>query len=89
MPVQSETLLEFPCPFPVKAMGRAEAGFEAHILELIERHVSEIPSDGISRNLSRNGRYLSVTVTITAQSQDQLDAIYRDLSDCEQVLMAL
>jgi putative lipoic acid-binding regulatory protein len=43
----------------------------------------------VTTNSSSSGKYLSVTVTIEARSKAQLDRIYQDLTDCEQVLVAL
>lgn len=84
-----ETLLQFPCSFPIKLMGRADAGFSDVAVRLIERHVGEISNNQIQTTTSRNGNYLSLTITIDAQSQEQLDSIYNDLSNQEDVLVAL
>lgn len=84
-----ETLLQFPCSFPIKLMGRADAGFSDVAVRLIERHVGKISKNQIQTTTSRNGNYLSLTVTIDAQSQEQLDSIYNDLSNQEDVLVAL
>ena len=86
---QQETLLEFPCKFPVKAMGRGEDGFEALVTEIILAHADLHDGEPISINASGSGSFISVTVTITALSKAQLDRIYQDLSDCERVLVAL
>ena len=86
---QQETLLEFPCTFPVKAMGRNEDGFEALVTKIILSHAEKSVAEAITTNLSSSGKYLSVTVTIEAISKAQLDRIYQDLTDCEQVLVAL
>ncbi|MCP4047604.1 MAG: DUF493 domain-containing protein [Gammaproteobacteria bacterium] len=86
---QQETLLEFPCKFPVKAMGRDEDGFEALITAMVLSHAGMYAGESVTTNLSSTGKYLSVTVTIEALSKAQLDRIYQDLTDCEQVLMAL
>ena len=85
----AETLLQFPCSFPIKMMGRADAGFGDIAIHLIERHVGEISKDRIQTTTSRNGNFVSVTITIDAQSQQQLDKIYNDLSKQEDVLVAL
>lgn len=85
----TETLLEFPCQFPIKMMGRDEPGFRETAIVLVERHVGKIDEDAIRMSTSSNGNFLSVTITITAQSQEQLDNIYRDLSDHERILVAL
>lgn len=84
-----ETLLEFPCRFPIKAMGRSEAAFESRVLEIVQRHAVLHPDEEVQLNPSKAGNFLAVTVVIEATSKDQLDRIYQDLTDCEQVLMAL
>ena len=86
---QQETLLEFPCKFPVKAMGRNEDGFEALVTKIILNHAEMFAGETVTTNLSSSGKYLSVTVTIEAVSKAQLDLIYQDLTDCGQVLVAL
>lgn len=84
-----ETLLEFPCRFPIKAVGARDGEFEQRIRELIKPHVPELSTADMSRNTSRAGNYLAVTVTIRARSKAQIDAIYADLSASDWVLMAL
>jgi len=86
---EQETLLEFPCKFPVKAMGRDEGGFETLIIDIVLSHAEMYVGESVTTNLSSTGKYLSVTVTIEALSKAQLDRIYQELTDCEQVLMAL
>ena len=88
-PNEQETLLECPCKFPVKAMGRSEDGFEALVTKLILSHAEIFAGEAVKSNTSGSGNFISVTVTIKALSKDQLDRIYQDLTDCEQVLVAL
>ncbi len=85
----TENLIEFPCRFPIKIMGRDQSEFEAHVLQIISAHVDDINADDVSIRPSRNGTFLSVTVTVSAQSQEQLDRIYRTLTASEQVLYVL
>jgi len=82
-------LLQFPCSFPIKLMGRADAAFSDTAVGLVERHVGEVAADAIQTSESRNGTFLSVTVTIDAKSQEQLDNIYNDLSNHKDILVAL
>ena len=84
-----ETLLEFPCKFPVKAMGRGDDGFEALVTNIILAHADVFAGEVVTSQSSSTGKFLSVTVTIEATSKAQLDRIYQDLTDCEQVLVAL
>jgi len=87
--VESDTLLQFPCSFPIKMMGRANAEFSDIAVRLIEQHVGAVADNSIQTAQSRNGNFLSVTVTIDAQNQEQLDRIYNDLSEHEDILVAL
>ena len=84
-----ESVIEFPCSFPIKMMGRDTPGFRATARDLVEKHAGPVADEAIQTNLSRNGRFVSVTVTIIATSQQQLDDIYRDVSSHDDVLMAL
>ncbi len=85
---QDETLLRFPCRFPIKAMGRAQAGVEAIVIQIIERHAPDTRKDALRTRPSRNGNWVSVTVEIEARSKGQLDAIYRELSEHAQITCA-
>ena len=85
----ADTLLQFPCRFPIKAMGRLEKEFRDTIVEIVSRHTDTLAEESISEQPSRAGNFVSVTVTIEATSHDQLDLIYKDLTDCQMVLMAL
>jgi len=83
------SLLEFPCRFPIKAMGRSGDDFERTISEIIFRHARLIEGELIKLSPSKAGTFVSLTAVIEAESQQQLDAIYQDLTDCALVLMAL
>ncbi len=89
MSAEPESLLEFPCEFPIKAMGKCSAVFEAQVIDIMRRHVPDLDETTITRRLSQGGNYLAITVTIQAASRAQLDAIYQDLTACKDVLMAL
>ena len=86
---QEETLLEFPSKFPVKVMGRGEDGFEALVTAIILAHAEMYTDEPVKITPSGSGKFISVTVIIEAHSKAQLDRIYQDLTDCEQVLVAL
>ena len=84
-----ESLLEFPCEFPIKAMGRSEDDFDALVVGIVRKHCPDLLEGAVKSRLSKEGNYVSVTVTIRAQSRTQLDRIYMDLSAHEKILMAL
>ena len=84
-----ETLLTFPCVFPIKVMGRREDGFAQSVSEIVRRHADDFNPGTLEMRPSRNGRYLSLTVTINARSKAQLDALYSDLTKHPMVMMVL
>jgi len=87
--MSEESVIEFPCAFPIKMMGRDTPEFRATARSLIEGHVGPVAEDSIKSNLSGKGNFVSITITVTATSQQQLDDIYREVSAHDDVLMAL
>lgn len=85
----TSSLMEFPCEFPIKVMGKHSAEFRGLVVGLVEAHTGELQADRVSSRLSGQGRYVALTITVTARSQEQLDNIYRALTECEHVLMSL
>jgi putative lipoic acid-binding regulatory protein len=83
------TLLEFPCRFPVKAMGRNSVDFTEVISQIILSRAELAEGEQISTKPSKAGNYLALTAVIEAQSQKQLDEIYQALTDSDLVVMAL
>ena len=87
--MSNETVMEFPCEFPIKMMGKDTPEFIATARSLVEKHAGPIEDDAVQTAQSRNGNFVSVTVTISASSRLQLDDIYQDLTAHDDVLMAL
>lgn len=85
----TETHLEFPCTFPIKAMGLSGTDFDVLVVEIIARHAGPLTEGAVTTRPSSNGKYISVTVTVRAENKRQLDAIYSELTAHERVLMAL
>ena len=82
-------LLEFPCEFPIKVMGRQDGDIKALTRAIVERHTGPLADSSVRVRTSTDGNFLAVTFDITATSREQLDAIYRELTACKSVLMAL
>jgi putative lipoic acid-binding regulatory protein len=89
MSEERTTLLEFPCAFPIKIMGEAREGFADAMLEIVLRHAPDFAAASVEMKASSGGKYVSLTCTITAVSQAQLDALYREISGHPMVAMAL
>ena len=84
-----DEILAFPCDFPIKAMGRAEQDFDLLVVGIIRRHHPDLGEGAVKTRLSRGGKFVSVTVTIRAETRSQLDNIYLDLTSHDRVLVAL
>ena len=82
-------LLTFPCRVHIKALGKHTTRFQALVHSIVSRHITADDLLASSTRLSSAGNYLAVTLTISAGSRAQLDNIYRDLTGCKEVLIAL
>lgn len=84
-----ETLLEFPCQFPVKAMGVNSSSFENDMVMIARQHIPQLGKAAVRSKPSSNGKYLSVTITFTAESREQIDNLYRAINAHPEVKMVL
>ena len=87
--MSEESLLKFPCDFPLKVMGRHNDDFRSIVLGIVQKHAGDIDVDQIEERPSKDGKYLGLTYTIRATSKAQLDALYTELKSCEKVLIVL
>jgi uncharacterized protein len=85
----SEQGLEFPCRFPIKAMVRTSAQARTAVLTAISRHTEFCHRDDVRVRPSRNGRFESITVTVTAHSREHLEGIYAEVRGLDVVVMTL
>ncbi|HSY94820.1 MAG TPA: DUF493 domain-containing protein [Steroidobacteraceae bacterium] len=79
----------FPSEFPIKVMGRRDSDLRALTQAIIEKHAGPQPESSIRTRTSGDGNFLALTYLVRATSQQQLDTIYRELTACKSVLMAL
>ena len=86
---RKEELIKFPCSYPLKVIGRNTNEFYSAVSAIIERHVPEGESITYSGRTSSGDKYLSITATFSAESSEQLSAIYQELSGHELVLITL
>jgi uncharacterized protein len=75
-----DTLLEFPCEFPLKIMGKADDSLAQVVLDIVTVHAPDFDGATMEMRASSGGNYLSLTCTVIARSKPQLDALYTDLS---------
>jgi len=87
--MSDETLQEFPSDFPIKVMGRHDSNLRALTQAIIERHAGQLAEASVRTRTSSDGNFLALTYVVRATSRKQLDDIYRELTACKSVLMAL
>jgi len=78
--VTDQTLLEFPCDFPIKIIGINQADYAQLILAVILRHDPDFDAASMEMRPSGKGNYLGLTCCVHATSKAQLDALYRELT---------
>ena len=83
------SLLQFPCSYPLKVLGQNTNAFHAIVSAIIEKHVVESAEITYFARVSSRGKYMSITATFIAQSQEQLSAIYEELDQHELVVATL
>lgn len=86
---EKDTLLEFPCEFPVKVMGATQEGFAEEILRVVTIHAPDFDASRMEMRASSGGNYISLTCTVTATSKEQLDNLYRALTSHPMVKVVL
>ena len=86
---EQRSLLQFPCSYPLKVLGQNTNAFQAMVRAIIEKHIGEGAEVTYFTRVSSGDKYMSVTATFIAQSQEQLNAIYEELNQHELVLTTL
>ena len=85
----TDSLIEYPCDFPIKVMGEQVDGFVDAMLMIVRHFDPEWRDDRMTQRPSSAGKYLGLTLTIKATSREQLDELYRTLSTHPMVKVVL
>ncbi len=80
MAAERESLIDYPSLFPIKVMGAADPAFEPAMVAIALEHDPGFDAATLERRPSRSGTYVGLTLTVTATSREQLDALYRALT---------
>ena len=83
------SLIEYPSAFPIKVMGAHVEGFTEAVVAVARRFDPGFDPGTVESRPSKGGNYLGLTITITATSREQLDALYRELSSHPMVKVVL
>lgn len=84
-----DSLIEYPSRFPIKVMGEKVDGLVAAITHVARQFDPGFDAGTVELRESSGGKYLGVTITVTATSREQLDELYRTLSSHPMVKVVL
>lgn len=84
-----DSLIEYPCDFPIKVFGLSQQGFAQAVMDVVLRYDPSFKPNTIQMKSSSQARYISLTCTVHATSREQLDALYQELCDHPAVVMVL
>ena len=83
-------LISYPTDYAFKVIGKLEHGFREYVRLLFKRLMgTEISPDSIAELPSRQGRYISLTVTVVLLSEEQRQTIYGQLHKEKRILYYL
>jgi putative lipoic acid-binding regulatory protein len=86
---ENESLIEYPCDFPIKVMGKSHPEFAATIVAVIQQFDDAFDPARVETRPSSGGNYTGLTVTVRAVNREQLDNIYRALTGHPMVKVVL
>lgn len=89
MQEQEPPKIEFPCDYPIKVLGTSSEAFTSIVVEVFERHAPGFDQATITTRDSSKGTFTSLTITITATGEQQLEALHRDLMATGHVKMVI
>ncbi len=75
-----QSLIEYPCDFPIKVMGRRHAEFAQQVTAVVVEHAPDFDPATVQMRASKQGNYIGLTFVVRATSRAQLDALYRALT---------
>lgn len=84
-----DSLIDYPCDFPIKVFGMSQQGFAQAVMEVVSRYDPDFQAATMQMRSSSKARYTSLTCTVRATSREQLDALYQELCDHPLVVMVL
>lgn len=77
---RADSLIEYPCLFPIKVMGLKVDALLSAVTTLALQFDPFFDATAVELRESSGGKYLGITITITATSREQLDGLYHALT---------
>lgn len=87
--VNAPSPLQFPTDYPVKVVGRPADDFRARVHAIVLRHAPLLDAERVTERPSANGKYVSISYLLRAESAAQIEALVAELQACDGVMMLL
>jgi putative lipoic acid-binding regulatory protein len=82
--------IEFPSPnYPIKVLGESADDYEMFVVDILRVHAPDFDATRMKFNQSSNGRFTSITFFITAESEQQLKNMHKDLIQHDRIKMVM
>ena len=81
--------LSFPCDFTLKIVGLANPSFEGAAISIVRKHFPQMGEAAVRLTPSKEGKYLSLSITVKVNSQTELDNVYEELSSHKDIIFVL
>lgn len=82
-------VFEFPCDIPIKVLGVNGTALREAAYGIVREHYGALDDARFYERESRDGNYVSLTITVRAESREEIDSVYRDLTAHSDILMVL
>jgi uncharacterized protein len=84
-----QSLIEYPCHFPIKVMGAHVPGFAQAMVYVAQQFDPTFDASTVEHRPSKGGNYLGLTLSVRVTSREQLDELYRTLTSHPMVKIVL
>ncbi len=86
---KKDSLIQFPCDFMIKVIGKLNSTFEELVINIVLRHYPDTDLLKMTKRPSRDHHFVTITLTVPAKNKAELDALYQELSNTKSVLFVL
>lgn len=86
---EEESLINFPCDFPIKIIGQNTDTFNKDIIEIVKKNYPDTLDENIKTKVSKDNKYVSISITVHAHDKASLDELYMQLTSHPEIRMVL
>ena len=84
-----EQLWDFPCQHTLKIMGPAQYPLAEIVVEVLSKYAPDFDPTDITFKNSGKGKYLSVSAPVLLTDKEQVEAIYKEFAERDEISWVL